>query len=125
MRARFLAAVLAVAVLAVAVLAAAVWYWPHVRDEFFVVLGNRDETGGWYGWWSGNAGGLQIFEWAVLGGLIYWHHTCHDHPMCLRPGKYEAAGGLFKVCRHHHPDLAGRRPHRDLIHRMHREWQQR
>jgi hypothetical protein len=96
-------------------------WWPHVRDEFFVVIGNRDEAGGWYGWWSGNAGGLQIFEWAVLGALLYWHHTCHASPWCFRLGRYEAAGGLFKLCAAHHPDLHGRRPHLELIHRMHRE----
>lgn len=108
------------AVLAALVYACAVW-WPHVRDEFFVIAGNRDEAGGWYGWWSGNAGGLQIFEWAAIGCLVYWHHTCHDSPRCLRLGKYPAAGGLFRLCRHHHPDLQGERPRRELIHRMHRE----
>jgi hypothetical protein len=103
-----------------------VQYWPHVRDEFFVIVGNRDEAGGWYGWWSGNAGGLQIFEWVALGLLIYWHHTCHDSPWCVRLGKYEAAGGIFKVCRHHHPDLRGHTgTRRELIHQMHRAWQER
>lgn len=102
----------------------AVAYWRHVRNEFFVILGNRNETGGWYGWWSGNAGGLQLLQWAALGAFLWWHHTCHDSPWCLRWGKYPAAGGVFKLCRHHHPDLQGARPHRELIHRMHREWKQ-
>jgi hypothetical protein len=101
---------------------ALVAYWPHVRSEFFVILGNRDESGGWYGAWSGFLGGLQVFEWIVLGAFIYWHHTCHDHAWCLRWGKYPAAGGTFRLCRHHHPDLQGSRPHREMIHRMHTEW---
>lgn len=103
------------------VLAACVLWWPHVRDEWFVITGNRDEAGGWYGWWSGQAGGLQVIEWAALGALVYWHHTCHDSPWCLRLGKYPAAAGVFRLCRHHHPDLQGARPHRELIHRMHAE----
>jgi hypothetical protein len=51
----------------------------------------------------------------------WYHHTCHDSPWCLRHGRYPAAGGLFRLCRHHHPDLMGQRPHRELIHRLDRE----
>ena len=102
------------------------WYWPQVRNEIFVIVGNRDEAGGWYGTWSGFGGALQIFCLLASAGLIYWHHTCHDHPLCLRWGKYEAAGGVFKVCRHHHPDMQGHTgTHRELIHRMNREWKER
>lgn len=104
-----------------AVIAPVVAWWPHVRDEFFVLTGNRDEAGGYYGWWSGQAGGLQIFEWAALGVLLYWHRTCHASPWCLRLGKYPAAGNLFRLCHRHHPDMDGRRPRLDLIHRLHRE----
>lgn len=104
---------------------AAVSWWPHARNELFVIVGNRDEAGGWYGFWSGFAGGVRVFEWVVIGGLVYYHHTCHDHPGCLRLGKYPAAGGLFKLCRHHHPDLRGERPSRDLIDRLHREHRER
>lgn len=110
------------AVAVVAGLVLAVVFWRHVRNEFFVVLGNRNESGGWYGWWSGNAGGLQLLQWGALAAFLYWHHTCHDNPWCLRWGKYEAAGGMFKLCRHHHPDLKGTRPHRQMIHEMHRDW---
>lgn len=100
-------------------------WWPHVRNEFFVITGTRDEAGGWYGFWSGFAGGVRVFEWAVIGAMLYWHQTCHASPWCLRWGKYPAAGGLFRLCRHHHPDLLGARPHLELIHRMHREHQER
>ena len=117
---RFPAGFIPVIVLAVAGVSVA--NWPRIRNEFFVILGNRDEGGGWYGWWSGNAGGLQLFQWAAIAAVLYWHHTCHDSPWCLRWGKYPAAGGVFRMCRHHHPDLRGTRPHREMIHRMHADW---
>lgn len=110
-------AALAVAVLAVLSL---VTWWPHVRNEFFVLLGSRSEGAGWYGAWSGFFGAIQP-TLAGTAALIWYHHTCHNSPWCLRWGKYEAAGGLFKLCRHHHPDLQGERPHCDLIRRMHAE----
>jgi hypothetical protein len=100
--------------------ACSIW-WSQVRDEWFVVTGSRNETGGWYGFWSGFAGGVRVFEWFVIGALLYWHHTCHHSPWCLRWGKYPAAGGLFRLCHRHHPDLDGKRPHADLILRLHRE----
>jgi hypothetical protein len=111
---------IAAAVLVVAAVTAWAW-WPQVRNEFFVITGNRDEAGGYYGFWSGFAGGVRVFEWPVILGVLYWHHTCHDSPRCLRWGKYPAAGGLFKLCRCHHPDLQGQRPHRELIRRLHHE----
>jgi hypothetical protein len=99
-------------------------WWPHVRNEFFVILGSRNESGGWYGFNSGAAG---AFYMSVIpaGAIFYYQHTCHGSPWCLRWGKYAAAGGLFKLCSVHHPDLAGRRPRLELIHRMHREHQER
>jgi hypothetical protein len=105
-----------IAVVAVALVA----YWPHVRNEFFVLLGSRDEAGGWYGFHSG-AGGAAWMGVIPAMALFYWHGTCHHSAACLRWGKYEAAGGMFKLCRHHHPDLQGSRPHGDLIHRLHAE----
>lgn len=104
-----------------AVVCLVLWYWPQVRDETFVLLGNRNEAGGWEGFWSGFGGSFP--DIAVITGALAWylHHTCGDHPACLRWGKYPAAGGLFRLCHVHHPDLQGQRPHRELIHRLHRE----
>jgi hypothetical protein len=95
-------------------------YWPHARNEIFLILGNRLESGGWYGFWSGFAGSIQptLIGTAVI---LYWHHTCHASPRCLRLGKYAAAGGMFKLCRVHHPDLLGKHPHSSLIHELHRQ----
>jgi hypothetical protein len=109
----------AAAILAALAYGASVW-WPQIRNEFFILLGSRDEAGGWYGFNSGAAG---AFYMSVVPAamLFYWHNTCHDSPRCLRWGKYPAAGGLFRLCRHHHPDLQGVKPHRELIHRMHAE----
>jgi hypothetical protein len=99
---------------------ACVTWWPQIRNEFFVLLGSRNEAGGWYGFNSG-AGGAFYMSVIPAALIFYYQHTCHASPWCLRWGKYEAAGGLFRLCRHHHPDLQGQRPHRDLIHRLHTE----
>jgi hypothetical protein len=104
--------------LAAPLLGALVTWWPRVRNEFFVLLGSRNESGGWYGFNSGAAGAFYMSALPALG-LLWYHHTCHDSPWCLRWGKYPAAGGLFRLCRHHHPDLQGKRPRRELIHRLH------
>ncbi len=111
---RFLPAVVAAAVVPV------ILRWPQVRNEFFVILGNRDEAGGWYGFHSGFGGAAYVSIVPALA-VFYYHHTCHDSPWCLRWGKYPAAGGLFHTCAKHNPDLQGQKPHRELIHRMHRE----
>jgi hypothetical protein len=105
------------------IVVAAVTWWPQVRNEFFVLAGSRNESGGWYGFHSG-IGGAAYISVVPAVTLLYWHQTCHASPWCLRWGKYEAAGGLFRLCRHHHPDLAGQRPHLELIHRMHLEHKQ-
>lgn len=75
-----------------------------------------------YDFWSGVSGSFLVGV-VVFGGTWYFHHTCHGSPWCMRWGKYEAAGGTFRLCRHHHPDLRGRKPHHgDLIERLHREY---
>jgi hypothetical protein len=111
------------AILLLAAAACCAAWWPHIRNEFFVLLGSRNEPGGWYGFHSGAGGAFYMA--AIPTGLILWYKsTCHAGPWCLRWGKYPAAGGVFKLCHRHHPDLQGERPHLDLIHRMHREHKQ-
>lgn len=109
---------------ALTAVAVAAWiWWPHLRNEFFVLLGSRDEAGGWYGFNSGAGGAFYMS--VVPASLVFWYqHTCHDSPRCLRWGKYPAAGGIFRLCRRHHPDLQGQRPHRELIRRLHDEHKQ-
>lgn len=86
------------AILAVTAWACATW-WPHIRAEFFVLLGNRDEAGGWYGFWSGFGGALQVFTLTFGTLALYWHHTCHVSS-CLLPGRHIVDGSRW--CNHHH-----------------------
>jgi hypothetical protein len=74
-----------------------------------------------YDFWSGVSGsflvGLTVF-------LLSWyaHNSCHASRWCLRIGRYPAAGGTFKLCHRHHPDIPGRRPRLEVIERLHREF---
>lgn len=110
---------------ALGALAWACWtWWPRIRDEFFVLAGSRNESGGWYGFHSGIGGAAYVSVVPAMA-FFYIHHTCHDSWRCLRWGKYEAAGGIFRLCRRHHPDLAGQRPRRELIRQLHAEHRRR
>lgn len=91
---------------------------PHLSTY---LTGAAAEPGKTYGFWSG-FGGTLIFSAMVLFPPWYYRHTCHHSISCLRWGKYEAAGGIFKLCHVHHPDMNGERPHHDMIHRLHEEW---
>jgi hypothetical protein len=74
----------------------------------------------WYNFWSGVAGSflVGVITWSIL---YYLNHTCHAKTSCFRWGKYSAANGTFKLCYRHHPDFKGRKPTRELIHRLHEE----
>lgn len=79
---------------------------------------------GWYNFHSG-IGGAWYFGVVLTAPLWYYHHTCHDHPMCLRWGKVELAGGAAgKDCYKHHPDYRGkpRSEHRRIRDEMHEAW---
>ena len=92
-----------------------------IAHAIFSLTGARNESGTAYGLLSGVGGAIPDVM-LPLGALAWWwNHTCHDSPRCLRWGRYPAAGGVFKLCSVHHPDLQGKRPRRDLIHRLHRE----
>ena len=97
-----------------------------IREWYFFVhtLGIDDRfhygTWDWYNFWSGVAGSFLIGLGAAAI-LAWWHTTCHYSWKCLRPGRHPAAGGLFKLCWRHHPDL-GTRPHHSTIRRLHRDW---
>lgn len=74
-------------------------YWAHVRNETFVLLGNRNLSGGWEGLWSGFGGSApDVLLITGLAGL-YWHHTCHIS-RCLRPGRHRVDGSPW--CNKHH-----------------------
>jgi len=82
-----------------AVLALARW-WPHVRDEFFVISGSRNEAGGWYGFHSGFGGATYITLPVVLTAF-WWHHQCHVTGCYWYARRITAAGE--RACSRHHP----------------------
>ena len=109
-----------------AVAAIAVWvvhgrqfgYWLQVHT------GTVNESGPYYGFWSGFGSDLE--EFGILGGIaagmyqLVKKHNCHE-PGCWRVGQYAAADGQFMLCYRHHPDFQGRKPTHELIERLHRE----
>jgi hypothetical protein len=93
-------------------------HWLAVRT------GTIDESGPYYGFWSGF--GSDLTEFGIIGVLatgIYQlvkRYNCHE-PGCWRVGTHPAAGGQFHLCYRHHPDFHGEKPTHELIERLHRE----
>jgi hypothetical protein len=89
-----------------------------------VHTGTINESGPYYGFWSGF--GSDLAEFGILGAIgtgIYQlvkKYNCHE-PGCWRVGTHPAAGGQFLLCYRHHPDFHGFKPSHDLIVRMHEE----
>jgi hypothetical protein len=102
-------------------------YWPHVRNEFFVLAGSRNETGGWYGFHSGLGGAAYLSLPVILAG-VWWHHQCHVHGCFWYARRVTAAGE--RACWKHHPEA--RRTvadlhaahHEAILARLHRERRQ-
>lgn len=117
-RAKFITAAVIALPLYYAALIACIFYTPHVVSHF---TGAAAESGPVYGFWSG-FGGTLLFSAAVLSPFWYYQHSCHYSMSCLRWGKYAAAGGTFKLCHMHHPDMMGTRPHKNMIHQIHKDW---
>jgi hypothetical protein len=63
------------------------------------ISGARNESGAWYGAWSGFGGSIPDF--ILLGGLItfYRHHTCAHRP-CRRWAHHVTKDG-YKLCKIH------------------------
>lgn len=59
----------------------------------------------WYDFWSGIAGSFIVGLAAFAVGW-YFRSQCHVR-RCYRLGRHRVAGGTFKVCRKHHPDIPG------------------
>jgi hypothetical protein len=89
-----------------------------------VHTGTINETGPYYGFWSGF--GSDLTEFAVIGTIatgvyqLVKKYNCH-YPGCWRVGNHPAAGGQFSLCYRHHPDYQGKKPTNELIQRLHRE----
>jgi hypothetical protein len=89
-----------------------------------VHTGIVNETGPYYGFWSGF--GSDLTEFGVIGAIataayqLFKKYNCHE-PGCWRVGTHQAAGGQFSLCYRHHPDYRGKKPTHELIERLHRE----
>jgi hypothetical protein len=95
-----------------------IWHWlVHVTGcDYGLPYGHF----AWYNLYSGFAAS---YPYVVIPGaaLFWYHHSCHDRRWCLRWAKHPDATGMFKYCRHHHPDLAGQKLTREFRHRLHHE----
>ena len=94
-------------------------------DHWLAVhTGTVNESGPYYGFWSGF--GSDIAEFGIIGAIatavyqLVKKFNCHQ-PGCWRVGNHEAAGGQFFLCWRHHPDYQGKKPTGDVIARLHRE----
>jgi hypothetical protein len=89
-----------------------------------VHTGTINETGPYYGFWSGF--GSDLTEFGIIGAIatgvyqLVKKYNCH-YPGCWRVGNHPAAGGQFSLCYLHHPDYHGKKPTRELIERLHQE----
>jgi hypothetical protein len=89
-----------------------------------VHTGTINETGPYYGFWSGF--GSDLTEFGIIGAIatgvyqLVKKYNCH-YPGCWRVGNHPAAGGQFSLCYLHHPDYQGKKPTRELIERLHQE----
>lgn len=83
------------------------WHWVEVHT------GTVNESGPYYGFWSGF--GSDLGEVTLLGAVLAaWRHkNCH-HPGCLRVGR-PVDGTPYTACHRHHPahENAGRATHAD------------
>jgi hypothetical protein len=92
---------------------AAWWHW------FEVHTGTVNETGPYYGFWSGF--GSDIGEATLVVGVvgIWRHHNCHVK-RCPRLGR-PVEGTPYVACPRHHPAHSGKK--RSITHEMlHREY---
>ena len=90
-----------------------IWQW------LLHVTGSNNESGPWYGFWSGF--GSDIGEITIIGGLvaIYRKHACHE-PRCWRLGHHLVEGTPYTVCRRHHPALPGKARPGDITRAYHK-----
>ena len=89
-----------------------------------VHTGTINESGPYYGFWSGF--GSDLAEFGIIGAIgtcfyqLFKKYNCHE-PGCWRVGIHPAAGGRFALCYKHPPDYRGTKPTHELIERLHRE----
>lgn len=100
----------------------AVWHWAvHMMGA------DAGQTYGQWNWYSFHSGiGGNSWMAGIAAFIIIWfHHKCHTRH-CWRWGRFPVAGGQYRVCAHHHPDLADdKRPTAEFIRKIHAEWKDR
>jgi len=122
--------IITVALVCAASAAIALWvlHAPQIGHWFQVRTGIVNESGPYYGFWSGFGSDLEEFGiFGAIGAAVYQlvkKYNCHE-PGCWRIGQHAAAGGQFLLCYRHHPDYQGRKPTHELIERLHREHMER
>jgi hypothetical protein len=97
---------LGVALVVIAVLAIIFATWHDFYFHWFEVhTGTVNESGPYYGFWSGF--GSDIGEATILVGLVtvYRHHNCHVKG-CAHLGR-KVDGTPYVACPKHHPDHQG------------------
>jgi hypothetical protein len=100
-------------------------WWPYGGQHWLAVhTGTVNEPGPYYGFWSGF--GSDLGEYVIVAGLLsnaallFRHINCHVKG-CPRIGRFELAGGEYKVCGHHHPGFDTRHPTLDHMWQRHLE----
>jgi len=122
--------IITVALICAASAAIALWVLnaPLISHWLGVHTGTVNESGPYYGFWSGFGSDLEEFGiFGAIGAAVYQlvkKYNCHE-PGCWRIGQHAAAGGQFLLCYRHHPDYQGRKPTHELIERLHREHMER
>ena len=93
----------------------------HAFHWFEVHTGTINESGPYYGFWSGF--GSDVGEVTLLAGIvaIWRQHNCHTRH-CWRLAKHEVEGTPYKVCRKCHPTI-NEKPTKAHIHALHEKAQ--
>lgn len=92
-------------------------FFVHVTGEDF---GTSYGKWVWYNFWSGIAGSFIVAVFA--SGAIWWKaYSCHRAWWCFRHGAHPAAGGAYKLCWKHHPDIPNKPSWEEKL-RHHEKW---
>lgn len=104
----------------VLVLALVIAEWRFLVIHLSQETGTSSSNSRAYDFWSGFGSDIGEATLIVAVAGAWRHVNCHT-PRCWRLGKHPAADGIYKLCRHHHPELAGKgRPTLESIHAHHR-----
>jgi hypothetical protein len=90
----------------------------HILQDAFGWTGSWNESGAWYGWWSGAAGEVGFL---AAFAVAYRKIECHSSG-CHRIGHHKLEGSPYTVCSKCHPQV-DKRPDRKGMHELHRKLQ--